>query len=221
MRRCARLRFTVIAALLGIALVLGSCTTPSEEGDGGFLGASFTIPGPLQYAAGKVDFEPSAFGGTIDFSMQGSAVALASATVTSGEFSVQINAPGAAETSPWNTVLPSSGTLTVSDATAEGYVINTVTFHETDPDKNDLGVFCANFALTTLVYFAYTDKDVHVTATGSYTGPLGAATMDMDFSLKVGWNRIVMTRTGTSGSYADTYRIGEAPADVHWAYGWS
>jgi hypothetical protein len=109
--------------------------------------------------------------------------------------------------------------LSISDSSAVGYVINSTTFHQTSPLTVDSAVDCSSFHYTTFVYLSYTDKDVDISGTGLYTGPYESAqgTCVMNLSLKAGWNRVVMTRTGSS-SYTDTFSVGEAPSDTCWWY---
>lgn len=213
-------RLALGAAVLGILLVLGSCEL-TGSGDDGYLGGSFTLSEQLQYAD-KDGFEPSSFSGTIDFGMSGAAAPAFTATVTSGSLSVDFDAP--VDTENWADIvlgMSITGTWDVDDALAEGYVVNDVTFHETSPDVNDLNVLCTDFDLATFVYLVYSDTDVRVTASGTYSAPpngTDGSTIDMDLALKAGWNRVVLTRTG-SGPYTDTYRVAGEPSGVSWAYG--
>jgi hypothetical protein len=210
-RRVLR-RFAAVACVLGIVLALGSCSL-------GFLGGTITLSGPLYYAD-KEGLLPSPGSGTIDFGSTSPDVVLTTATVTSGAFSVELGVP--ATTAAWSSILPPIG-LTISDPTAQGFVINDIMFHRSDPIA-DIRAEYANETLTTLVYLSYTDKDVDISGSGTYTGPAGGTASDtciMDFSLKAGWNSIVMTRAGPAGvgPYTDTYKNGGVPSDVFWTYG--
>jgi hypothetical protein len=215
-------RLVLGAAVLGILLVLGSCEL-TGGGDDGLLGGSFALSEQLQHAD-KDGFEPSNYSGTIDFGMAGTAGPAFTATVTTGSFSVDFGVP--AETLNWyDDILLGmsiSGSLGVNNSLAEGYVVNDVVFHITDLDPDvDVAVLCTDYDLATFVYLAYSDTDVNVTASGTYSAPpngTDGSTIDMDLELKAGWNRVVLTRTG-SGPYSDTYRVAGEPSSVSWAYG--
>jgi hypothetical protein len=202
--------------------MLVSCgdATPETSGDGGYLGNSLSLKGPIHYT-GKGTFEAGVGDGTITFSQMSPSVDLVTTAVSSADFSQTQNAPGAGLTSLWATIMGGLPSFTVSDTSAKGFVINTIVFHRTSPSVDNLNIYKANYAFTTVVFYAYSDKDVTITASGTYNGPGGTSsdTCDMNFSLKTGWNRVILSRTG-AGPYSDTWRIGEEPSGVYWAYGW-
>lgn len=208
-------------ALLGIVLVLGSCDL--FGGGPGHLGDSFTLAGQV-YTPDK-EGPPVAvtWGGDVTFKMAYPAVELAATSVAGGAFSVEVGTPDPGDLASWVNMLPAvtPTPLTISDGTAVGCTINQIVLNVTTDGTFSGPVTRSNEAQTIQVYWAYTDKDVQVTGTGTYTGPGGTSsdTVTMDLSLKAGWNRIIMTRTGTA-SYTDTYTVDEEPEGLYWLY-WS
>jgi hypothetical protein len=217
--RCVRLRFAVAAALLGIVLVLGSCEL--FGGGAGFLGDSFTLEGQICVPDKEGPPVAVTWGGDLTFKMMYPAVDLAATAVTGGAFSVEVGTPNPGDLALWVNMLPdvTPTPLTISDGTAKGCTINQIVLNVTTGGTFFGPVTRSNEAQTIQVYWTYTDKDVKVTGTGTYTGPggTGSDVVNMDLDLKAGWNRIIMTRTGTT-SYTDTWTVGDEPAGVYWLY---
>lgn len=215
MSRCVRRSLAAAAVVALSILTLGSCAFP------GFLGDTMTLSGPLRYTE-KTGFVIAAASGTIEFGSNASPAIAATATVTNGEFTVGVGAPDSANLSAWGSLLP-PGSWTISDAAAKGYALNEVVFHRTTPSVADINVLYTNFTLTTFVYFLYTDTDVSIAGSATYSAPPNdtpGSTMIMDIDLKAGWNRVVLTRTGPeSGPYSDTYSLAEVPDGAYLAYG--
>ena len=171
MLRSRCLRFAAVVSVLGVALALGSCaTSESDSGDGGYLGSSLTLSGPLYYLdKGGPTVSPA--DGTLEFAMGGGAV-IGTAAVTDGAFTVTFAAPDAADTAVWSSILPIAATI--SAPAAKGYVITDVLFDRTDPVAVDIPVMNINYALTSFVFLLYTDTDVTITGTGTYDSPVNA-----------------------------------------------
>jgi hypothetical protein len=208
-------KIVAIAAIAAAMLVLGSCSGAgggAVGGDGGILGNSFTLSGQI-YRNEKGYFgDPWTYDGDLCFAMAGPSEELFLGTAAGGAFSITIGAlADPTDKHPWVDILPTAGTVSISDPTATGCVINEVVWDVADP-KITIHIVRGNAALTTIVYWAYTDKDVHISYTGVYDG---TNSMDIDANLKAGWSRLISTRTG-AGPYLDTIRIGEEPAGVCW-----
>jgi hypothetical protein len=220
MQKPTRHALAVLLPLIFVMPLLLSCggAGGGTTLDGGYLGNTPTLEGPL-YVSDKEVFSQNVSDGTITFSMQ-PATDLATATVSGGNFSQTLSVPSGM-TQTWDTIMETFAAYSVSDSLAEGFVINMIVYNETSPDKLDLTIWNANSTFTTVVFYAYTDRGVEITAAGAYTGPGRTipGTCDMSLNLKAGWNRLVMTRAETA-TYTDTWRLGEAPADTLWASGW-
>ena len=227
MLKQTRHALAVLLPLIFIMPVLLSCGGAGGGGttlDGGYLGNTLSLSGPIWLANGKEGaFQPGDGDGTMTFSMQGSSsVDLVTTAVSGADFSQALSAPTAGVLSLWISVMEGLPSPYVSDESANGIVLNTIVFHVDDP-KVDRSIYLANLEFTTLVFYVYSDRAVSSSAYGIYKEPAGTDTdtCDMSMSLKAGWNRVIMTRTGpVLGPYTDTWRVGEAPSDVRWAYGW-
>lgn len=197
-------------------ILLGSCDLGAGSGDGGYLGDTFDVSGPLRFR-GKDTFDTPDIDGFLEFACASTTFS-ETAVVDGGAYTVSFGIPDPTDTEPWANLLPPvTPALSISDATAEGLVLNDVLFDRTDPPDDDILVVCSNYDIDVVVWYVYTDKDVTITGSGSYAGPLGTDTIDIDVSLKAGWNRIIMTIPG-SGSTA-VYRLGSMPSGVYWTYG--
>jgi hypothetical protein len=210
MSRRVRRGLAAAACVVAAVLVLGSCSL-------GFLGDSFTLEGQV-YTLDKDDqLVPATYNGTISFLMNGKAVDLATGTVTNGVFSpVVIPVPPSDQMEKWSDVLPPvTPPLSISDGGIEGYVVNTIIVH----DSIDFDVMRTNTEVLVVAWYLYTEADVEMSGTGAYNSPLGdPATVVMDVKLKAGWNRVILTRTGTTGSFTDTWTTGAEPHGLSWVH---
>jgi hypothetical protein len=207
-------KIVAIAAIVAAVLVLGSCSGAGGGafgGDGGILGSSFTLSGQIYKNEKGIFGDPWTYDGDLGFAMANPAEELFLGTTAGGAFSITIGAPDPTDKYPWANILPTTGTVSISDSTATGCVINKVVWDVSDP-KVSFDIVRGNVTLTTIVYWAYTDKDVHVSFSGVYDG---TNSMDIDADMKAGWSRLISTRSG-AGPYLDTIRIGEEPAGVCW-----
>lgn len=203
-----RFRFSAAAVVVLALLALGSCEFP------GFLGESFDIEEQLYAMAGDV-LTPVTENGTsaVTFSMMGNPVPilLFSGVYTDGMVSAHVSLPAEASLRTWAEILPLDITVDVSDDSAKACVINSIAI----PDWPATAEF-RNPASTKWVFWAYSDSDVTLSASGDTTGPGGVAvTLSMDIELKQGWNRINLERTGPGAPYTDTYSVGEMPEDIY------
>lgn len=108
----------------------------------------------------------------------------------------------------WTEFMPI--TPSVSDSSALACVINTIS-----EDVDDDAITCRNMAATTNIFWACSDKNIGVTASGRTTGPGGVSVnMTMKVELKKGWNLIILQQTGTVAPSTDTYSVGDLPEDV-------
>ena len=86
--------------------------------------------------------------------------------------------------------------------------------------KNTVEVHCSNLDDTRYVYYVYTDADVTITGSGTYTGPDASVegTGEWNTPLKAGWNRLILARVGVGSApgYSDTWTVGDSPAGVYW-----
>jgi hypothetical protein len=216
MRKRAHLFIAAAVVVSGIALALGSCAAPGgggASGGSGFLGTSFTLSGQIS-RLGKDGIEACLEDGDLLFG-QGEDTLFA-APVSSGAFSVQVNSPAPSSLVEWADILPpvTPDPLTVSDGSARGYAVTNVAL--VVPDFA-VGVSYSNLEGTNLGFFVYTDKDVHISGSGTYSGPNGTDSdnVNFDIALKEGWSRIILSRTGV-GPYTDTWRLGDEPAGLYW-----
>ncbi len=216
MEKGIRTRTVQIVVCFACALFAVSCDLAGGSGDGGYLGDSFEVSGPL-YLRDKGDFETPDTDGTLEFACISTTFS-ESAVVDGGAYSISFGIPDPAETALWVDILPTvtPTALTISDPTAKAAILNNVLYDRVTPAvDNDIMVLCTNYDIDIVVWYVYTDKDVTITGTGDYTGALGTTYIDMDVSLQAGWNRIIMTITGTTAEY----RLGSMPSGVYWTYG--
>lgn len=201
--------------VLSIVLIV-SCDLTGGSGDGGYLGDTFDVSGPLRYRDKEGDFDTPDTDGFLEFACTSTTFS-ETAVVTGGAYSISFGIPDPTDTEPWTDLLPpvTPTALTISDATAKGLVLNNVLFDRTDPPDEDILVLCSNFDIDIVIWYVYTDKDVTITGSGTYTGPQDTDTIDMDVTLQAGWNRIIMTVSGTTA----VYRLGSMPSGVYWTYG--
>jgi hypothetical protein len=204
MSRRVRPWFATAMLVVLSVLALGSCEFP------GFLGDAFDVEGTLYWDDSGTLKAYDGKDAIVPFSMStsGSPIPVFVGTLTAGNVNVHLGTPGASTLKSWTEILPI--TPTVSDSSALACVINTIgTDASSDPISN------RNLSATTYIFWAYSDKNVALTVSGPTTGPGGVSVnMAMDVELKKGWNLIILTRTGTTEPYTDTYSIGDLPADV-------
>jgi hypothetical protein len=223
MKRSYRHAVRVLLLLFIVMPILGSCGGAGSPvpGDGAYLGNALVNNGPV-YHKDKTDFSTPGASGTLSFGMMGSpVVTLDTATVTSNAFNLTFGVP-TGKMVLWSTVIGGLPGGTVSDPAACGFVVNSITFDITSPAVASVPVIMTNYAGSVIVTYVYSDRDVTSAASGAYTAPDGvSATINMNLILKTGWNRCVLTRTGSPGTYVDTWSVGDEPAGVCWAYGWT
>lgn len=201
--------------VLSIVLIV-SCDLGAGSGDGGYLGDTFDVTGPLRFRD-KGDFETPDTDGSLEFACASTTFS-ETVVVDGGVYTVSFGIPDPTDTEPWADLLPpvTPTALTISDPTAEGCILNNVLYDRVTPAvDDDILVLCSNYDIDIVVWYVFTDKDVTITGSGSYAGPLGTDTIDIDVSLQAGWNRIIMTVTGTTA----VYRLGSMPSGVYWTYG--
>jgi hypothetical protein len=207
MSRCVRRALAAAAGVFAAVIVLGSCSL-------GFLGDSFTLEGQI-YSVDRGDALIAAtFSGSIGFVMEGQSDNLNIVAVTNGSFSADIGVPP----SPlkWSDMLPPvTPALTVSDASIDGYILNKIT---ATAGMSTYGtVSRSNVDGSVLVWYIYTESEVEISGTGTYDSPFGdSATIVIDAQLKSGWNRMIITRTGSAAPYTDTWTIGKEPDGLYW-----
>jgi hypothetical protein len=185
---------------------LGSCEFP------GFLGEEYELSAPLFWQdRGDVLHAYDGKDDVVTFSMSlpaASPIPVFVGAVTAGTVSVHLGTPGAAALKTWAEIMPI--TPTVSESAALASVINTISMSSSsDP------ISCRNADRTRFVFWAYSDGDISLAASGATMGPGNVSvTMSMDIDLKKGWNIIILDRTGTVEPYTDTYTVGDMPGDV-------
>jgi hypothetical protein len=206
MSRCVRRGCAAAACVFAAVVFLGSCEFP------GFLGEEYELSAPLFWddIAGVLH----AYDGKDDvvtFSMAlpaASPIEVFVGALTSGIVSVHFGTPPSAALKTWVEIMPIAPT--VSDSAALGTVINVIS-----KGLSSYAISCRNPAETRFAYWAYSDSDVSLAASGATMGPGGVSVnMSMDIKLKKGWNIIILDRTGTAAPFTDTYTVGDMPTDL-------